>query len=270
MLNLLAYAARLSSIKIITRKDNRMKKLTLLLAVLLFSTASHAFVLGPSVPGKWGPGPAGTGATVSWSLMGSGISCDGSFEAVGCTTTSLASFMPTGWKAELEAAFAAWSSVADLVFVEVADSGDAMGADAPGTSGDIRIAGHLFDGPSGTLAHGYYPPANGGTTAGDIHFDTTEAWKIGFGGSGIDIFQVFAHELGHALGLGHEPTTGETALMNPFYTEAFSGPQADDIAGMVALYGEPDTGPTPTPTPGSILLIAAGLLGLRFAKQKKA
>jgi hypothetical protein len=43
-------------------------------------------------------------------------------------------------------------------------------------SGDIRIGGHTFDGPSGTLAHTYFPPPNGATAAGDAHFDTAENW----------------------------------------------------------------------------------------------
>jgi hypothetical protein len=50
--------------------------------------------------------------------------------------------------------------------------------------------------------------------------------------------------------------------MNAFYSEAFSGPQADDIAGMQALYGAPLSA---TPEPTSILLLSGGLvlIGLR-------
>jgi hypothetical protein len=42
--------------------------------------------------------------------------------------------------------------------------------------GDIRIAAHKFDGAGKTLAHTYYPPPNGGTAAGDAHFDADENW----------------------------------------------------------------------------------------------
>lgn len=233
------------------------------LSCLLFifaSTQVSAHVLGPTSPGKWGPPAMGTGATVTWSLMGTGLATDNG------PSSALASFMPAGFKNAILAAFSAWSAVADLTFIEVADSGLAFN-DPGATAGDIRITGHAFDGPSGVLAHGYFPPANGSTAAGDIHFDTAETWKLGFGGPGIDIFTVMAHELGHALGLSH--TGVANSLMNPFYTEAFSGPQADDIAGMQSIYSPANTS---VPEPQTILLfvLAAVLLSFSNKKNKRA
>jgi hypothetical protein len=160
------------------------------------------------------------------------------------------------------AAFAAWSAVADITFVEVADSGHAF--NAAGASGDIRIAGTNLGGPGGTLAHGYFPPANGVSAAGDIHFDTNETWKIGFGGPGFDIFQVAAHEIGHAIGLSH--TGVANSLMNPFYTEAFSGPQADDIAGAKFIYGETTN---PVPVPATAILFPIGLAGIGLIGRRR-
>lgn len=218
------------------------------------------FVLGPSSPGKWGGAGMGTpGGTVTWSLMPTGTSCAG--EAVGCTITGLSAFMPVGFAAVIQSAFNAWSAVANINFVQIADDGAASGGAT--TSGDIRIGGHVFDGAGGTLAHGFYPPANGGTFAGDIHFDLNETWKIGFGGPGFDLFQVAAHEIGHAIGLDHTGVPG--SLMNPFYTEAFSGPQADDIAGAQFIYGAAVTTEVPEPATLAVLgfALAATVTGRR-------
>lgn len=238
-----------------------MRIATSILGALLWLAASgaHAFVLGPTTPGKWGSPVFGEGATLTWSLMSTGLDCCVEFAA--CTNTGLDDFMPLGYEAQLLAAFDAWSAVADVTFVEVADDGAAF--NAPTSSGDIRIGGHFFDGAGGTLAHGFFPPTNGDSAAGDIHFDIDELWTIGFGGGGFDIFQVFAHELGHALGLSH--TGVADSLMNPFYTEAFAGPQADDIAGMQFLYG-PAAGAVPEPA--SLLLLSLGVLALAVRRAR--
>jgi len=237
-----------------------MKKIFALIALLTLPALSHAYVVQDNDPGKWGGAPFGTGATVSYSFMSTGTSCSAEF--AGCSITSFFDFMPAGFFSELTRAFDAWSNVADLTFVQVADDGAAF--NAPTASGDIRIGGHVFDGAGGTLAHGFYPPANGLSAAGDIHFDTGDTWSIGFGGPGFDIFTVFAHELGHALGLDHTAVPG--SLMNPFYAAGFDGPQADDIAGMQFIYG-PAEEVNNVPLPGTLFLFAAGLLMLLRRRQ---
>lgn len=251
-----------------------MKHLSALVLMLFFTNAANAFVLAGTTPGKWGSSVFGTGATITWSLVANNPSCLA--EGGACTLSPLASFMPAGYEAELVRALDAWSAVADVTFVKVPDGGEDF--NAFGSSGDIRVAGHAitasggifgFDDEyaieslgAGTLAHGFFPPVNGATAAGDIHFDSDDTWKIGFGGAGFDIFQVFAHELGHSLGFGH--TTVPNSLMNPFYTEAFSGLQADDIAGGQSLYGAANSS---VPAPQALWLVIMGLVG--FSAQRK-
>jgi hypothetical protein len=47
--------------------------------------------------------------------------------------------------------------------------------------GDIRFATHRMDGASNVLAHTYYPPPDGGTAAGDSHYDSAENWVLSSG-----------------------------------------------------------------------------------------
>ena len=215
---------------------------------------SSDFVLGPTTPGKWGSPVMGTGATVTYSFMGSGLTTD----AGAGTSVALSTFMPAGFMGAIIDAFAAWSAIADITFNLVADPGVGW-QDAGAGAADIRITGHAFDGAGGTLAHAFYPPNNGGFAAGDMHFDTAENWTIG--SAGFDIFTVAAHEIGHAIGLDH--ITSVVALMNPFYAFSTVGPLADDIAGAQFIYGAPVVD-VPEPATGLLLLLGMGLLvGMR-------
>lgn len=156
--------------------------------------------------------------------------------------------LPGGLSAEdliaaTEEALNLWAANAPLNFVEIADSGPAPSdsfyeaANHP----DIRIGHHFIDGRFNVLAHAYFP-LEGAGRAGDVHFDSGDTWSLN-PGSGFDVIEVMTHELGHSLGLGHEPPTGEEAIMNPFYGGRFSGLGTgflfeDDIAGIQELYGE--------------------------------
>jgi len=169
-------------------------------------------------------------------------------------------------RAAVQEAMGLWAGQTAIRFVEIADSGplpDDRDTDyAIANHAHIRIGHHRFDGDSGVLAHTFFPPPNGNGLAGDIHFDNEEKWTVD-PNSGIDFIEVCLHELGHALGLDHEPSPpdGQNAIMNPFYGSRFSGLGtafllADDIAGVRCLY-EGDCGGSAN--------ITAGLCGSFFA-----
>ncbi|MGQ9916696.1 MAG: matrixin family metalloprotease [Bryobacteraceae bacterium] len=152
--------------------------------------------------------------------------------------------------AEIERAMGEWAAVAQLDFTEASVRRLRRQIEiwaAAGEHGD----GFAFDGRGGVLAHTFYPPPNAETIAGDMHLDMDEPWRIG---ADVDLFTVVLHELGHALGLGHNDDPD--SVMYPYYRRA-TGLKAADIAEIRKMYaaretappGEPETPPAPPPAP---------------------
>ena len=82
----------------------------------------------------------------------------------------------------------------------------------------------------------------------DMVFNTAWSWGIHDqpvnSTATVDFRRVSVHELGHALGLGHE--TSNSAIMQPIYGDVL-GPLTDDINGAIAIYGKL---PLPPPVSG--------------------
>lgn len=168
-----------------------------------YSTQGQKF--GSSVFGSYS-------GTVTWSYASTlGYSGQHAFDRVG---TSLAASYST----TIARAFEIWGTVANVDFVQVADS----------AATDIRLGIDLIDGRNNTLAICYYQ-GNGASRAAQIAFDNSDL------GSQADFFDTAAHEIGHALGLNHENDT--FGLMNSFSSNLVHGLMPDDVSGIRAIYG---------------------------------
>lgn len=137
-------------------------------------------------------------------------------------------------------AFALWAAQTSLTFTETnsRQSADIVIGWAEGEHGD----GDPFDGPGNVLAHASYPNPYEERQV-FLHFDDAERW-VDSDTQDVDLLTVAAHEIGHALGLGH--SNDPNALMYPSYSEPHRFLGGDDIAGIQSLYGlasEPPAAP---------------------------
>jgi hypothetical protein len=130
-----------------------------------------------------------------------------------------------------------WAKAAKIKFSPAPSGDSARAINILFSSGD-HGDGYPFDGSGRTLAHTFFPmPPNPEPVAGDLHLDDAEPWQIG---TGVDLFSVTLHELGHALGLGH--SDNPAAVMYPYYRRV-SQLSAEDIDAVVQIYARQDGTP---------------------------
>jgi len=176
------------------------------------------------------------GSHVTYSFMPDGTTLGGTplvmnqrMNAQGLSTAA--------WELPIEKAAAVWEAVSGIQLAQVFDNGAAVGSygNQQGDSrfGDIRIGG-FSQGNANQLAFTFYPPPfNGGTVAGDIFFNTDQAWQTN--GNSWDLETVAIHEFGHALGMGHSQIN--SAEMYGYYTYTGQQLSGDDIQGIQSIYG---------------------------------
>ncbi|MBL1212244.1 MAG: matrixin family metalloprotease [Ignavibacteriae bacterium] len=148
----------------------------------------------------------------------------------------------SGENAEVVAALETWSQYAAITWTSTSTAGQTKALDiswGANSHGDP----FPFDGPSGVLAHCFYPgDLVSEPRAGDLHFDEDEFWQIG---TGKDVYTIALHEAGHGLGLNHSDDIN--AVMYPFYGGPVSDLRQDDIDGIRSLYSTVNTSITSSP-----------------------
>lgn len=168
---------------------------------------------------KWGSSDLGTaGGTVTWAVDSS---------------------IPQAELASIKAAFAEWSEVANIQFQEVASTANA----------DIDFKNGAIDGAGSILGQTGFSFSGGQLQHADVEFDSGDTF------SSSQLTLVAAHEIGHAIGLGHFDSA--PAVMNSVANFSLTGLAQSDIDGIQAIYGAntattADGGTTPTPAdPGA-------------------
>ena len=158
---------------------------------------------------KWGSSGLGTaGGIITWAIDGT---------------------IPAIFMSDIAAAFADWSTYANIQFQEVASTAAA----------DIDFTMGAIDGLDKILAETSYNFSGSLFTAAGIEFDSGEGWHASgsqvVSNDHVDLFVVALHEIGHAIGLDHY--NAALAVMNAVLNPSVTNLKQPDIDGIQALYG---------------------------------
>ncbi len=186
----------------------------------------------------------GQPTTITYSFVPDGTFIPNSGLGLGSGSSVLFSWLnsrygsPANWQPLFHSVFDRWAELTGLSYVhETNDDGVNTNGAAGilGVRGDVRIGAYNFanDGNFGVLAYNNFP------NDGDMIFDAFDSYYNNTNANSRAFRNVIAHEHGHGLGMLHVCPIQQTKLMEPFATNAFDGPQLDDILNGHRHYGDP-------------------------------
>jgi Matrixin len=153
-------------------------------------------------------------------------------------TMTASGLSETEWQGQVRRALQSWSSVTNLDFGVVSDSGDSIGTmgrfQRDTRFGDIRIAARPLN--DTVLAITTPPSYIAETRTGDIIINSNYRFGINpAAGSGqYDLYTVMLQEVGHALGVGN--STDPNSVMYEVYGATRTGLGSGDISAVQNLY----------------------------------
>jgi hypothetical protein len=140
---------------------------------------------------------------------------------------------------ELQAAAGTWTAV-DCSSVDVAYAATVGGAFTVRLVGDWVARGLDPQVPATTeLALLQRPDGTIEITGATILLDSAQTWSphpSQDGSGGLDVRSVLVHEIGHVLGLAHEPSEPDATMFPTYQGWTQASLAEDDIAGICALY----------------------------------
>ena len=166
----------------------------------------------------------------------------------------------------LEVAFGQWTDICGIKFNRVRRIGDANIVISASAS-----AREEFGQPFGVLAWCELPQGNKFAGQVRLKFDDAEKWASRVETpTDILYLNVACHEIGHGIGLDHDPDTrpAAIALMDPIYAEDISRPMAHyDIPQAIERYGDTENPPTDPPVSDGDLKRVTETLAGTFREQ---
>ena len=166
---------------------------------------------------KWGSGPRGTTATITWSFAD--LDLTAALRQSFSGYPAVAGAISPDLRNVVRSAFSLWAAVTGLTFIESADA----------ASNNIRIGQGVIDGTGSIIGEASCWSTGATFVKAAISLDS-DAFT-----SPQTFYSVALHEIGHSIGLDH--STSPTDAMYPYLSvQNAGGLSIDDMAGARVLY----------------------------------